>query len=114
MSAHGRRGPFESRMLGPPFLAIANHPSFSTSLLFGCFYETLHNWEQTGKKYRRLECAAMDDNERGFFRRMKRDESHDFSFLGRDAFMLRMTEGFPPSHQLKKFNKNKTISSESC
>lgn len=25
MSAHGRRGPFESRMLGPPFLAIANH-----------------------------------------------------------------------------------------
>lgn len=22
--------------------------------------------------------------------------------------MLRMMEGFPPSHQLKKFNKNKT------
>jgi hypothetical protein len=42
----------------------------------------LHNWEQAGKKYRRLECAAMDDNERGFFRRMKRDESHDFFFFG--------------------------------
>ena len=56
----------------------------------------------------------MDDNERGFFRRMKRDESHDFFFFGERRLYATYDGRVSSFTQLKKFNKNKTISSEAC